>query len=219
MAPVVTVWSTKGGVGVSTVAAMLALGQVERAEETLVVDLCGDLPALFGVPDPTGPGVVDWCALAEPTPEALRRIEIEVRSGLQLLPKGAGSLVGDPAMLLTALDSSARQVIVDCGLVDASNFCRDLIAAASCRLLVVRPCFLVLRSARDLAVAPTGVIVVREPRRALGLGDIEAIIPAPVLAQITVDETIARSIDAGLIAGRLPRRLVKVMGQVIADAA
>ena len=41
----IAVWSVKGGVGVTSVAAMLAIAQIERAEPTVLVDLCGDLLA------------------------------------------------------------------------------------------------------------------------------------------------------------------------------
>ena len=61
---VVAVWSVKGGVGVSSVAAMLAIAQAERAEPTVLVDLCGDVPAVLGIEDAdvenAAPGVAEW---------------------------------------------------------------------------------------------------------------------------------------------------------------
>lgn len=51
------VWfSVKGGQGCTTVAASLALARGGRAT---VVDAAGDVPAVLGLREPTGPGLVD----------------------------------------------------------------------------------------------------------------------------------------------------------------
>ena len=52
---------------------------------------------------------------------------------------------------------------------------------------------------------PNGVIVVDEPGHALTVRDIERAIGAPVVAVMSFDPAIARAVDAGLLATRLPR--------------
>jgi len=217
---VTAVWSVKGGVGATSVAAISALAAVERADDTLLVDLCGDLPAVLGVDDaPTEPGLVDWCALGRPDGEAMARIEHVVRPGLHLVRRGTGSLGDDATALTDVLAGSRRQVIVDCGLVAATDrFRREVVQAASTSLLVVRECFLNLRAVQRCDLTPTGVVVLNEPRRHLGLVDVESVTGAPVMAQIAVDHSIARSIDAGLLSTRLPRGVLRTMSRVFDHA-
>ena len=49
-------WAAKGGSGTTVFAAALALS---RSAPTLLVDLDGDQPSVFGVPDASGPGLLD----------------------------------------------------------------------------------------------------------------------------------------------------------------
>lgn len=216
---VTAVWSTKGGVGVSTVAAMLAIAQSERASDSLLVDLGGDQPALLGVSEPDGPGVAEWVARPDTASGALGRIEIEVQPRLKLLPRGNGSLGNDGLSLTRALNGSERNVVIDVGLVSETGFAHEVVAASPHRLLVVRSCYLALRRAAQAPVAPTGVVLIRERGRALGRADVEAVVDAPVVAQVAFDVAIARAIDAGLIGKRLPRALLRSMARVIPDAA
>lgn len=213
------VWSMKGGVGCSTVAAMLAIAQSERAQPTVLVDLAGDLPPLLGLGEPIELGLSDWFATPSRSRDALSRIEIDARPDLTVIPRGAGPLPDDAPGLVEALADSARVVIVDCGVLPAQPAALSVARAATVRLLVVRACYLTLRASRGTPVEPTGVVFVRERGRSLGLTDVESVVEAPVVADIAVDAAIARSIDAGLIASRLPRSLVRSMARVIPDAA
>lgn len=213
------VWSTKGGVGVSTVAAMLAIAQSERAESSVVVDLCGDLPALLGLAEPDDLGIAEWFATPTRSLDALARIEIEARVDLTVLPRGAGPLPLDAGDLVSAFRSSRREVVVDCGRLTTGSFAAQVAEAAEVRLLVVRACYLTLRSVRSAPIMPTGVVLLRERGRSLGLADVESVVEAPVVADVAIDSAIARSIDAGLLSSRLPRALVRSMARVIPDAA
>jgi len=216
---VVAVWSVKGGVGVSSVAAMLALAQVERAEPSVLIDLCGDIPALLGMADldvvEAAPGMTDWCKASEPSGPALGRIERAVRNDLTIVARGTGSFPDDATALLQVLRESQRHVVVDCGLVTENDAFRlAMVRGAATSLLVVRECFLNLRAAQRSPLQPTGVVVLKEPGRQLGRADVEAVTGVPVVAQIAVDAGIARSIDAGLATARLPRGLLRSMGRV-----
>jgi hypothetical protein len=51
--------------------------------------------------------------------------------------------------------------------------------------------------------------LINEPGRALGKRDVESVIGAPVIAEITFDAAISRAVDAGLLASRLPSVLAK----------
>jgi hypothetical protein len=79
----------------------------------------------------------------------------------------------------------------------------------------LRPCYLALRRAAKLPRRPHGVVVVREPGRALTSRDIQSVVGAPVVAEVSVTDEVARSVDAGLLATRLPRLLADEVGPLL----
>jgi hypothetical protein len=52
-------------------------------------------------------------------------------------------------------------------------------------------------------------VLVTEPGRALGVADVEGTLHVPVRAEVAVDPSVARAVDAGLLASRLPRPLAR----------
>lgn len=211
----VSCWSAKGGAGTTVVAASLGLVLSERpGPGVLLVDLAGDLPAVLGIAEPDGPGVAAWAAAGSRVPaDALARIEVPVRPGIDLLPRGAGGLVDqDRASLLAGLlAADDRTVVVDCGTLGPGSAVVPLAAAATASLLVIRPCYLALRRAVAAPLRPTGVVLVDEPGRALDRGDVEAVVGAPVTATVALEAGVARAVDAGLLASRLPRGLHRAL--------
>lgn len=66
------------------------------------------------------------------------------------------------------------------------------------RWLVLRgPCYLSLRAAVTHPWRPHGVVLLTEPRRALGAHDVANVLDTPVVAEIPQDHRVARAIDAG----------------------
>lgn len=220
----ISCWSAKGGAGTTVVAVALAL-RLARSSPTgaLLVDLAGDVPAALGRPEPTGPGATGWLAAGADVPaDALARLELEVGPGLSLIPRGAGGPApsGRADVLAGLLAADGRTVVVDCGLVGpaagpTSNGAvlagTVLAGAASRSLLVSRACYLALRRAVAVAVVPSGVVLLREPGRALGPRDVEEVVGAPVVASIDVDPLVARAVDAGLLGSRLPKGLDRAL--------
>ncbi len=207
-------WSVKGGSGTTVVAASLALLASSAPAGALLVDLAGDVPAALGLPEPVGPGVREWLA-ADPAVEidALGHLATAATPGLRLLPAGAATSRAVPStridLLGQALAANAGEVVVDLGV--PSPDLEPLLAQADRSLLVLRPCYLALRRATALPTRPTGIVLVMEPGRALGRRDIEDAIGVKVAAEIDVEPTIARAVDAGLLAGRLPRSLSRTL--------
>jgi hypothetical protein len=76
-------------------------------------------------------------------------------------------------------------------------------------LLVIRPCYLALRQAlnRGLCGVASAAVVVSEPGRALDPDDVCAVTGLPVMATVPVRADIARAVDAGVFADRLPEPL------------
>lgn len=212
-------WSVKGGAGVSVVAASLAL-RVAAHRPCLLVDLGGDQPDIAGVPAPSGPGVSEW--LARPhDPPPLADLAVSLPGGVALLPRGVGPLEASRAgALLTALGALDRSVVVDCGAPAGADhgapgeLTLAIAGAATQSLLVTRPCLLALKRAVKAPVRPSGVVVVLEAGRALRTEDVAEVLGVPVVAEVAVDPTVARAVDAGLLAHRLPRPLQRGLRHV-----
>jgi hypothetical protein len=204
----------KGGSGTTVVATSLALLAAAAPAGALLVDLAGDVPAALGLPEPVGPGVRQWLA-ADPAvePDALGHLTTTATPGLRVLPAGSATARAAPQaqvdLLGRTLAAEPAEVVVDLGV--PSPDLEPLLASAHRSLLVLRPCYLALRRATALASRPTGVVVLMEPGRALGRREIEDVIGVRVAAEIDVQPTIARAVDAGLLAARLPRGLSRTL--------
>jgi MinD-like ATPase involved in chromosome partitioning or flagellar assembly len=213
-------WSPKGGSGTTVVTAALGL-LLARATPSgaLLADLAGDLPTALGLAaGPTGIGLADWLVAGPDVPDdALRRIEVDAGAQLRLLPWRGAAGSGDTlvasergAALATALAADPRPVVVDCGPAGAGAGLA-VAAGATVSLLVIRPCYLALRRALDAPLRPSAVVLVTEEGRSLGRADVEDVLGVPVRAEVRVDPSVARAVDAGLLAGRLPRGLERAL--------
>lgn len=208
-------WAAKGGAGATVLAA--AHGLVSSAHRaTVLVDLDGDLPAALGVEaGPGRPGVADWLrAGPDVPPDALDRLLVPVGNDLSLLPRGTGALDSARAAVLgRLLSGTPREVVLDAGTrPDAAA--QAIVREADRSVLVTRACYLALRRLHGASLAPTEVALVREPSRVLGAGDVTDVVGVPVRAVVPLDPAIARAVDAGLLASRLPRALARAAGLV-----
>ena len=212
----VACWSAKGGAGTTVIAASLSLLLARRAGGAVLADLGGDAPAALGLPEPGGPGLAGWLAAGAEVPaDALSRLEVDAGRDLALLPRGEGELRAERGDVLGALlAADGRPVVADCG-ADPDGACLALAAGAARSVLVTRPCFLALRRAMTAPLRPSEVVLVSEPGRALHRADVEDVVGAPVVAEVPLDPVVARAVDAGLLAARLPRSLERHL----ADAA
>src|SRR5690606_9705591 len=133
--------------------------------------------------------------------------------GLALLPRGHEPLDGTRADALAALlAADARPVVADCGTLQ-DEVARSLAASATRSVLVTRACFLALRRAMAAPIRPSEAVLLAEPGRSLGPADVEECLGVPVTAEVAVDPAVARAVDAGLLAVRLPRRLSRELGR------
>jgi MinD-like ATPase involved in chromosome partitioning or flagellar assembly len=208
-------WSPKGGSGTTVVAASLALLLARRDPlGALLVDVAGDAPAALGLAEPDGPGVAGWLAAGATVPaDALARLEVPGAAGLAMLPRGRGSLREDRAdVLASLLQADARPVVADCGQA-TDGVALALAGGATRSILVTRPCFLALRRALACPLRPSEVVLLCEPGRSLSRVDVEDCLGVPVVAEVAVDPAVARAVDAGLLAARLPRRLARELGR------
>jgi hypothetical protein len=212
-----TLWSPKGGSGTSVFAAACAL-VLARGPGARLVDLAGDQPAIFGLNAEPARGVADWLGAGPGAPtDALDRLAVDVVPGLSLIPAGdePAALAPRPAAesgaaLAVALRDGPVPTLVDAGTADAPAG-RALLEVADVTLVVVRGCYLTLRrSVRHPALGrAAGLVVVEEPGRAIGAREIADVLGRPVVARVPARDAIARAVDAGVLAHRLPDPLAR----------
>lgn len=206
-----------------------------RTAPTVLIDLGGDAPAALGIAEPAGPGVLDWLAAPNAPGAALLRLGAPVVAGLCVVRLGDSTSSqqlddADWIRLADACDSASRLGHDSTGrstggsttfVIDAATMTIPAIIheRAAHSLLVIRPCYLALRRAARFTGLATGVVLVSEPGRALGAHDVQRALATPVLAEIAWDPTIARSVDAGLLAARLPSGLIRPLRRLCTDVA
>ena len=142
MSTLTVCYAAKGGSGTTVTAAALALA---NPNDSVLVDLDGELPAVLGVPDPTGDGITDW-SNTHLTPASLDLLLVDVNSTTRLLPHGHQPVCADRwDQFATWLRPRPGATIVDAGTGHPPP---QLLAHADQVLLVTRPCFLSLRRGR-----------------------------------------------------------------------
>ncbi len=210
----VACWSSKGGAGTTVVATSLALLFARHPGGAGLADLAGDAPAALGVPEPGSPGLAGWLTAGPEVPaDAISRLEESVGPGLGLLPRGTGALDPQRADVLAALlAADGRPIVADCGS-DPSGAALTIAAGATRSILVTRACFLAMRRALSAPLRPSEIVLLTEPGRSLTRHDVEDCIGAPVVAEVAVDPAVARAVDAGLLAARLPRSLARELAR------
>lgn len=217
----ITCWSVKGGSGVSVVSAALAGLLAQRHGRAAIVDLGGDQPAVLGLAEPSGPGVLDWCESTAGA-EQLRGLAVEAAGDLLLVPRGHGPQVVSAdraAELARAVESLAPAVVVDAGVPlsathQGSRSSDEDPHAAHLRtrgtsLFVTRACYMALRRAKALQVVADGVILIDEPGRALGAKDVAGVLDLPVIGVVEADPQVTRAVDSGTLVRRIPASLAR----------
>jgi hypothetical protein len=226
-------WAAKGGSGTTVVATALALNSTRPS---LLVDLDGEIPVVLGLAEPDRPGIVEWMA-SEAPPDHLRDLLIDIGASAWLLP-WSGGLASRPLRSSasplrstgTARDRSTgprweqlAHWLVEWSIVHGADVTIDagtgepplaLVDVAARKLLVTRPCYLSLRRAQRCGTRPSGIVFVHEPGHGLSRRQIELSLGAPVEATIGLDPAIARAVNAGLLANRLPKVIVRELRRI-----
>jgi len=118
------------------------------------------------------------------------------------LPAPDHPFAAGPRLTVAGLEGPRATVtIIDAGPAAAAAHASP---GAGRRYAVLRgPCYLALATLVSLPdLRPDGVILVAEPGRSLSAADASAVLGVPVVATVPVRSSIARLLDAGLLAGR-----------------
>jgi hypothetical protein len=185
---IITVSSPKPGTGVTVTAALLAL-TASTTQHTTIVDLAGDQLSALGV-------------------TAVGHRQIEVTSQLTVIDATADT-PDEQRHQIIECETNGELVIVDAGRAD--HPIHDLLGTNPRRVWVVRSCYLTVRRAVASTHRPDEITMIREPQRALEQRDIEQAVGVRVAMVIDLDPDIARAVDAGLLATRMPRRAAAAM--------
>lgn len=226
-----TLYAAKGGQGTTVTAAALAL-IAARTQRTLLIDAAGDLPAVLGIPEPSGPGLgelIEAIHADKADPEHIDNATVEITPKLRLLHRGKGELhQASVSAVVEYLRTRDMPVIVDAGTVtDTSPSIRFVIDPHKA-ILVTRACYIALKRAVALQTpSPAGIILIEEPGRALGALDVEDVIGAPiagrvaetlgapVMATVPRSAATARAVDAGMLSFRLPKELDRPLTELV----
>lgn len=218
---VLCLWSPKGGSGASVFAAACAL-VLAREGGARLADLGGDQPAILGLGSDAGTGLREWLRVGAQAPsDALDRLALDVGRGLTLLPAGHAPMGAaapeSGAALGVALRSDGVPTVVDAGVAE-SPAVEALVEVADASVVVLRGCYLALRRAVQAPVTAhtAGAVLVEEPGRALGAREVSDVLGVPVLATVGVRSSIARAVDAGVLAARMPDALVRPARELLA---
>lgn len=182
-------------------AAAYALHSAHTGTATLLIDLCGDIPATIGMPEPTSTGINEWLSEKSITDaESLVHSATSLTDHLSVLHRGSQFVEGSPRWdeFSAAIRALPYNVIVDAGTTYVPDFVRASFSAVP---LVTRACYLSLRRATQLP-RPTHVVVIKEEARALTVSDVSNVLGVPVMAEIPYEPAISRAVDAGLLASR-----------------
>lgn len=219
------VWSPKGGAGASVLAASCALVLARKAEGARLADLGGDQPAIFALATDPATGLADWLNAGPEAPvDALERLAVAAAPGVALLPRGAADRALAPlpaaeagAALAVALRDGPVPTIADCGGA-ATPASRAVVEVADVAIVVVRGCYLGLRRAvhNPLLGRSAGVVLFEEQGRSLGPSEVADVLDQPVLARVPVRPPVARAVDAGVLAARLPDALARPVARLLA---
>jgi hypothetical protein len=210
-------WSAKGGCGTTVVASARAV-LLARSAPTTLVDLGGDVPAALGLAEPGEPGIGDWLTASRARPEALWSLAVDASDSLRVIPLGTPPVAGPIAWerLADACATAPGLVVIDAGYATPPPVAHRRAAQS---LVVTRSCYLALRKGARCHGLATGAILVSEPSRALGTNEVANALGVPVLAELVWDPAVARAVDSGLLASRLPQSLIRQLQRVVTTGA
>ena len=194
--------SPKGGNCTTVTAAARALLSARGGTSTLLIDLCGDVPAVVGMVEPDTPGINDWLAESQVSDaESMVRLGTPLTDGLVVLHRGSRFVEGQPrwSALAEAVGAIPHAVFIDAGTGFVPE---EFLAALDKVTMVTRPCYLSLKKATRMR-RPHDVCVIREDGRALTVDDVGNVIGAPVTSVIPFEPAISRAVDAGLLTSRV----------------
>jgi hypothetical protein len=202
--PIHTIYSHKGGQGVTTITSALATLTANRGQRTLIIDTGTDQAAVHGIT------VDKWAALGDylsSTAVTLDDITTNIGERLDLIETGDTPILFDThtyGLLASGLGH------YDTVIIDTTPAAHPWTRHADTRILVTRPCYLALRHATGKR-QPDHIVVITEPGRSFDIGNIEAVTGTPISATVPYDPQVARAVDTGTLGESMPPSLARAL--------
>ena len=193
--------SPKGGNCTTVTATAYALLMAARGTHTVLIDLCGDVPAAAGMAEPTTPGINDWLSESSTSDaQTLVTLGTPFDNGLVIVHRGSSFVEGQPRWsdLANAISTLPMNIVIDAGTTFLPDELRRAVTHVT---MVVKPCYLSLRRASRMQ-RPTQLFVVCEESRALTIKDVGHVLGMPVTCEIPYTSAISRAVDAGMLPSR-----------------
>ena len=193
--------SPKGGNCTTVTATAYALLMAARGTHTVLIDLCGDVPAAAGMAEPTTPGINDWLSESSTSDaQTLVTLGTPFDNGLVIVHRGSSFVEGQPRWsdLANAITTLPMNIVIDAGTTFLPDELRRAVTHVT---MVVKPCYLSLRRASRMQ-RPTQLFVVCEESRALTIKDVGHVLGMPVTCEIPYTPAISRAVDAGMLPSR-----------------
>jgi hypothetical protein len=193
--------SPKGGNCTTVTATAYALLMAARGTHTVLIDLCGDVPAAAGMAEPTTPGINDWLSESSTSDaQTLVTLGTPFDNGLVIVHRGSSFVDGQPRWsdFANAITTLPMNIVIDAGTTFLPDELRRAVTHVT---MVVKPCYLSLRRASRMQ-RPTQLFVVCEESRALTIKDVGHVLGMPVTCEIPYTSAISRAVDAGMLPSR-----------------
>ena len=193
--------SPKGGNCTTVTTTAYALLMAARGTHTVLIDLCGDVPAAAGMAEPTTPGINDWLSESSTSDaQTLVTLGTPFDNGLVIVHRGSSFVEGQPRWsdLANAITTLPMNIVIDAGTTFLPDELRRAVTHVT---MVVKPCYLSLRRASRMQ-RPTQLFVVCEESRALTIKDVGHVLGMPVTCEIPYTSAISRAVDAGMLPSR-----------------
>lgn len=218
----ISVLSSKGGVGTSSVAALFAKG-LSLIKETLLIDACnGDLHAICCIEDAQY-SFEDWSSSEQPSAKTLKAISKDIDSNLSCVPssrvtQSATIVAPTQANIVEEILKTSPGCVLDFG-TQQSQFVQTCIEASDLVVLVLRQCYLSFLAVKHNPYLKNVdvIVVIKEPGRSISVSKIAEVLNVNCVVEINAQKDFARTIDAGVLVQRPPKQMIEPINALLSD--
>ncbi len=231
----ISLFSPKGGVGVSTCSALFAKALSKYHSTLLIEATSGDLDAIVATDTSANYSFFDWVVSDNPSIESLKKISIGFDEKLSVVVGDTSknpitdeyhqrqveflqNTQFDYGHIVEELSSYEGHCVVDCSNAE-SMLTKEIIRASDLVVMVLRQCYLGLHKAsKSNVINDVDVtVVVKESGRSISASQISQTLNCNILIEIDARSDFARSIDSGTLWSRTPEKMVEPINRYIQD--
>jgi hypothetical protein len=214
----ISVFSPKGGVGTSTIAALFARALSANGSTMLVDGCASDLSVVIGQDEKAQFCFDEWVLSEEPSTATLERISVDIDRNLRFVEGGSSFALPEETQWVIGQLAAIDQVVIDLGTRD-DQLTRDIRQASDISVVVLRACYLGLSRAMHKAHDSDVCVVVKEPGRTITSAQIAEALKVPAVIEIDARRDYAKAIDAGVLMYRTPAAMITPIKNFLSENA